>query len=119
VFAAFEVLESPGEYEIFIAVGRPGEPYRQPVSVAARSGKPNGDGDTPGVKINRCVRALEHVLADCLGVLYARAPLYDTFSGLCLCKKIVVVVARAYNTLAILWLEADRMSPPTGTRPRT
>eukprot|EP00038_Savillea_parva_P029787 m.73470 g.73470 ORF g.73470 m.73470 type:complete len:615 (-) comp8840_c0_seq1:262-2106(-) len=50
VFAAFEVLDSPGTYEIFVAVGRPGEPYRQPLHTMQG---PSGDGDTPGVKIQR------------------------------------------------------------------
>eukprot|EP00041_Stephanoeca_diplocostata_P038948 m.1570885 g.1570885 ORF g.1570885 m.1570885 type:complete len:568 (-) comp25301_c0_seq53:1950-3653(-) len=48
VFAAFEVLGSPGTYEIFVAVGRPGEPYRQPISTI-----PTGSFDEAGVKINR------------------------------------------------------------------
>jgi len=51
-FAAFEVLGEPGTYEIFVACGRPGEPYRKPARHLAKPppGPPSAD---VGVTINR------------------------------------------------------------------
>ena len=56
VFAAFEVLDAPGTFEVFIAVGRPGEPYRQPLSTAGKGDQaPTQVSADPGagVQINR------------------------------------------------------------------
>ena len=59
VFAAFEVLDSPGTFEVFVAVGRPGEPYRQPLSTVGKGRREEQaaaqlrDDPGAGVKINR------------------------------------------------------------------
>ena len=53
-FAAFEDLGAPGTYEVFIAVGRPGEPYRRPILDAQyHLSKPPPAPPGSGVKIQR------------------------------------------------------------------
>ena len=52
-FAAFEDLTTPGMYEVFVAVGRPGEPYRHPILDTQHLSKPPPAPPGSGVKIQR------------------------------------------------------------------
>ena len=55
VFAAFETLDAPGTFEVFVAVGRPGEPYRRPLLDLqyTDAAKPPPPPPGSGVKIQR------------------------------------------------------------------